>query len=237
MPLSALPLRSPGYLHARGNHVAALVVSLALLSVGPLPAAQIQSGPAGSITGTVRVQRSPPRRRASRYAGGRIQAATRVQDLPALVYVRGLVQSGVDGGPIRVMAQKDTAFVPGVLAILPGTTVEFTNDDAFFHNVFSYSQVQRFDLGRYPEGQSKSVTFAETGVVKVYCEVHDFMRAVIHVVENLFHAIVSEDGSFSINGVPPGEYELVVWHADMDEQVVPVTITDGGTATVEVTLR
>ncbi len=237
MPPSALPLRFPGCLHARAEHVAALVVSLTLLSVGPLPATLSQSGPAGSITGTVRVQRSPPRRRASRYAGGRIRAATRVQDLPALVYVRGLVQGGVGDGLTRVLAQQDTAFVPGVLAILPGTTVEFTNDDPFFHNVFSYSQARRFDLGRFPEGQSKSVTFAETGVVKVYCEVHDFMRAVIHVVENPFHAIVSEDGSFSINGVPPGEYELVAWHADLDEQAVPVTITDGGTATVEVTLR
>ena len=115
--------------------------------------------------------------------------------------------------------------------------MEFPNGDPFFHNVFSYSQVQRFDLGRYPLGESKAVTFDQPGIVKVYCEVHDFMRAVVLVLEGSHRAVVEEDGSFAIAGVPPGDYELVTWHADLNEQTMPVTIRAGETARVEVVLR
>jgi len=124
-----------------------------------------------------------------------------------------------------------------VLAVPRGATVDFLNADPFFHNVFSYSQTKRFDLGRYPDGQSKSVTLEEAGVVKVYCEVHDFMSATVLVLDNPHHSPVSEDGSFTIRGVPPGTYEMVAWHTDFDEQVIPVTVADGEIATVEVTLR
>ena len=135
-----------------------------------------------------------------------------------------------------VMAQQDTAFVPGVLVVRSGTTVEFPNRDDFFHNVFSYSDAQRFDLGRYPEGESKSVTFRTPGVAKVYCEVHEFMRSAVIVVENDHHEIV-RDGTFILDDVPPGDHTLVVWHADRGEVVRTVTVPDGGSVEVEVTLR
>ena len=154
-----------------------------------------------------------------------------------MVYLRGAPRvTAVPGSP-ETISQQDTAFVPAVLVVPLGMTVEFVNEDPFFHNVFSYSQAKRFDLGRYPAGQSKAVTFEESGIVKVYCEVHDFMRAIVLVLDSPYHSPVSEDGSFTIRGVPPGTYEVVAWHADFDEQIIPVIVAGGETATVEVTLR
>jgi hypothetical protein len=131
------------------------------------------------------------------------------------------------------MAQRDTAFRPGVLVIGVGATVEFPNQDPFFHNVFSYSAPKRFDLGRYPRGESRSVTFDEPGMVKVYCEVHDFMRSVIVVTEHTLHAVAGPDGSFSITGVPAGRHTLLLWHPEHGSREVTVEVRDGATARVE----
>ena len=210
--------------------IAIVVVSLS----GPSQGAAMQ---AGVVRGTVEIQRAPPRRNAQRYPGGRAQAARAVQELAAVVYLRGASPVAGATGPAEIVSQRDTAFVPGMLVVPPGGTVDFTNEDPFFHNVFSYSEANRFDLGRYPAGQSKSVAFEESGVVKVYCEVHDFMRSVILVLDTPYHTLVSEDGSFTLGGVPPGNYELVAWHTDFDEKVFPVTVTSGGTATIEGTLQ
>ena len=129
------------------------------------------------------------------------------------------------------------AFAPAAMVIQTGTTVRFPNEDTFFHNVFSYSAAARFDLGRYPRGESKDVRFDEPGIVKVYCEVHEFMRAVVVVTENPYHAVVGEDGSFSIAGVPAGTYTLVAWHPDVDEVRQTVVVRDGEATRVDVELR
>jgi plastocyanin len=203
----------------------------------PAPAVAMQTESAGVVQGTVEIQRAPPQRRAQRYPAGRAQAARAVQELPAVVYLRGARQVTAAPGSPETISQQDTAFVPDLLTVSRGATVDFANEDPFFHNVFSYSQAKRFDLGRFPASQSKSVTFEETGIVKVYCEVDDFMRAVVLVLDTPYHPPVSEDGSFTIRGVPPGTYEVVAWHADFDKQIIPVTVAGGETATVEVTLR
>jgi hypothetical protein len=135
------------------------------------------------------------------------------------------------------MTQRDTTFVPSVVAVRVGGTVTFPNGDPFFHNVFSYSSAQRFDLGRYAQGESKSVTFPETGIVEVFCEVHDFMRGAVVVTENPFHAVVGEDGSFRITGIPAGEHTIAFWHADHETLERRVVVTAGATALVEVELR
>jgi hypothetical protein len=135
------------------------------------------------------------------------------------------------------MAQEDTAFVPAALAVQVGTAVRFPNEDGFFHNVFSYSAPARFDLGRYPRGEAKEVIFDKPGIVKVYCEVHEFMRAVIVVTESPYHAVVDPQGGYRIAGIPPGTYTLVFWHPDLEPQERSVRITDGATARVDATLR
>ena len=197
----------------------------------------MQSDVPGALQGTVEVRQTPPRRSAQRYPGGRNQAARTVQELPAVVYLRGAPAAARAPGSLERVVQQDTAFVPGVLVVPPGATIDFMNGDPFFHNVFSYSEAKRFDLGRYPAGESKTVTFEESGIVKVYCEVHDFMRAVVFVLDSPYQSVVSEGGSFTIEGVPPGTYEMVAWHNDFDERVTSVTIEGGETLTVEVTLR
>lgn len=190
----------------------------------------------GTIEGQVVQSARPAQRVAERYAGGAPASDGRVQDIPAVVYVQGsgLEKATVPGGRER-LAQRDTTFVPAALAVTVGTTVEFPNQDPFFHNVFSYSKPKRFDLGRYPRGESKSVVFDATGVVRIYCEVHKTMRSMVVVVPHAYHATADAEGRFLIRGVPAGRHEIVVVSADRGTRTVPVTVEDGGTARVTVT--
>lgn len=215
---------------------ALVLVAPLLLAAGTGPAQAPGTVP-GVIEGVLRVPPAPTRRVAQRYPGMGAGPARTVQEIEPLVYLRGSV-AGAPAPPARdgAMAQKDTAFTPSLLVVPRGATVEFPNRDSFFHNVFSYSAVARFDLGRYPKGESKSVTFDEPGVAKIYCEVHDFMRAAVIVVENPFHAVPDDEGRFRIRGVPPGTYTLVAWHPDQGTAEREVTVPDGGTARVELDL-
>jgi len=135
------------------------------------------------------------------------------------------------------MAQRDTAFVPAVVSVRAGGTVAFPNGDPFFHNVFSYSSAHRFDLGRYPQGDSKDVTFPQPGIVEVFCEVHEFMRGAILVAENPYHAIVGEDGRFRLTGVPAGEHTIAFWQPDHEPLQQRVVVVAGSTARIEASLR
>ncbi|MEM7416936.1 MAG: carboxypeptidase regulatory-like domain-containing protein [Gemmatimonadota bacterium] len=191
--------------------------------------------PVGTITGTVTLEPPPPPRRASRaraYDG----RSGLIQQLPSVVYVSGPL-GGVAAAQNVVMTQRDTAFAPGVVAIPVGGTVSFPNEDSFFHNVFSYSEAKRLDLGRYPQGDSKDVLFDQVGVVELFCEAHDQMRGAVIVTENPFHSVVAEDGSFTIAGVPAGEHTVVFWSADHRPEERTVTVTDGGTSQIEVELK
>jgi hypothetical protein len=80
-----------------------------------------------------------------------------------------------------------------------------------YHNVFSLSKPRRFDLGRYPRGQSRSVQFDRPGVVRVFCEIHSHMSAYILVFAHRFFDVTDAEGRFRIDGVPPGSYTLAVW--------------------------
>ena len=191
----------------------------------------------GAIEGSVTLHLRPPRRSASRYPGGAAQSHA-VQPLPAVVYLEGPVPGVPTGTPgaRHTLAQRDTAFAPGALVVQLGATIVFPNHDTFFHNVFSYSNAARFDLGRYPQGESKEVRFDEPGIVKVYCEVHEFMRAVVVVTENPFHAVVDAEGAFTLEGVPAGTYTLVAWHPDVDAVRETVVVSEGATTRVDLEL-
>jgi plastocyanin len=125
------------------------------------------------------------------------------------------------------LAQQGQAFVPRVLAIAVGTVVDFPNRDPIFHNVFSVSPVKRFDLGKYPRGQSRRVTFSKPGLVQVYCDIHANMAAYIVVLPN--HAIARPDdvGAFAFPDLPPGEYLIKVWHPDLPELKRKVEVREG----------
>jgi plastocyanin len=127
------------------------------------------------------------------------------------------------------MDQRNEAFVPHVLAIVAGTTVDFPNNDLTFHNVFSLSKAKTFDLGRYAAGQSKSVRFDRPGIVRVFCEIHAHMSAYILVFSHRYFAVTDENGRYRIPNVPPGTYSIVAWHEAMSPVTRRVTVSDDET--------
>lgn len=182
----------------------------------------------GGIEGRITV-RQLPANVANRYAGAGGAASHPIAHLPAIVFLEGVI-GGSSPPPIRAsqMAQKDTSFQPSLLAIPVGTSVRFPNEDPFFHNVFSYSKTKRFDLGRYPKGEAKTVTFDKGGAVAVFCEIHKWMRGAILVLENPYYAVVKADGTFRIADVPPGDYRVSVWHPDRGKKTFDVKVPASG---------
>jgi plastocyanin len=110
------------------------------------------------------------------------------------------------------MLQKDKTFVPHILAIPVGSTVDFPNLDPIFHNAFSNYNGQIFDVGLYPPGTSRTVHFSRPGIVRVFCNIHANMSAVIAVVDTPWYDVTAHDGSFKFDQVPPGEYAVHVYH-------------------------
>lgn len=115
--------------------------------------------------------------------------------------------------PKRVeMLQRDKSFLPHVLAVSVGTTVDFPNLDPIFHNAFSNFSGQPFDVGLYPPGTSKSVVFKHPGIVRVFCNIHPAMSAIIAVLPTPWYTLTESSGKFSIVNVPAGEYQLRIFH-------------------------
>ena len=186
----------------------------------------------GTIEGQVSIRQLPRQRVANRYPGAGGGATHELMPLPVVAYLEGKIAGSSPPVREQVMAQRDTSFQPPLLIVPVGTTVRFPNDDKFFHNVFSYSKPKRFDLGRYPRGESKSVTFDEPGTVTVFCEIHKWMRAAIVVVENGHYTTVNASGAFRITGVPAGQYKLALWHPERGRKVLDVTVPATGSVRV-----
>jgi plastocyanin len=130
------------------------------------------------------------------------------------------------------MAQQDGVFTPHILPVPVGSTVEFPNSDRVYHNVFSLSKAESFDLGRYPRGSSRSVQFDTPGVVKVFCHIHSDMSAVVLVVPNRYFVRPDAKGRFRIEGIPAGQYTVVAWHERARRVAATVQIHDGATTSL-----
>lgn len=134
------------------------------------------------------------------------------------------------------MAQRDERFVPHVLPVLVGAKVDFPNEDDVYHNVFSLSTAagpDGFDLGRYPKGESRSVTFERPGTVQVFCHIHSDMSASVLVLQNPYFASPGDDRRYVIDGVPEGDYTIVGWHDRAKPVVRRVHVSAGQTSTVD----
>jgi plastocyanin len=133
------------------------------------------------------------------------------------------------------MDQKNLKFVPHVLPILSGTTVDFVNSDDVLHNVFSPDKCcVKFNLGSWPKGQSKSFTFSEPGcAATLLCNVHPEMEGYVYVVETPYYAVSAADGSYDIKDVPAGKYTLKIWHEKLKGQEVTVQVPDKGNVTAD----
>ena len=118
------------------------------------------------------------------------------------------------------MLQKDKTFIPHVLAVPVGTTVDFPNADPIFHNAFSNYNGQLFDVSLYPPGSSRSVRFSRSGIVRVFCNIHANMSAIIAVLNTPWFAVTEKNGGFAIPDVPEGDYSLHVFH----ERATAVTL-------------
>jgi len=158
--------------------------------------------------------------------------ATDVSD--AVVYVDGVKTKPK---PARAtVTMKGKAFQPRVVAVAVGGTVDFPNQDPIFHNVFSVSGENRFDLDLYKRPKTGSWTFQHPGIVRVYCNIHPQMSAVVVVRDSSYFAKANADGSFVIEDLPAGKYTLKAWHERGGEGSVEITLADQGETGAELTL-
>lgn len=111
-----------------------------------------------------------------------------------------------------IIDQIDKEFVPEVSVIQTGTSVSFPNNDDILHHVYSFSETKTFDLPLYEGTPSDPVSFDKPGLVTLGCNIHDWMRAYVVVVDTPFYKITDNDGIAIIENLPSGEYELEVWH-------------------------
>jgi plastocyanin len=133
------------------------------------------------------------------------------------------------------LTQKDKTFSPHVLAVPVGSTVAFPNQDAVFHNVFSLSGPQPFDLGLYRSGTSRSRTFAQPGEYRVFCNIHPQMTALILVVVTPHIAHVAPDGRFVLE-LPPGRYRITALSERASPISAEIVATAGATTAPPLTL-
>ena len=130
------------------------------------------------------------------------------------------------------VSQSDERFDPDMVIVTAGSTVSFPNSDPIFHNVFSLSKVREFDLGYYPAGATRTVKFDKPGVVQVYCHLHPNMYASILVVPNNWYVRPSDQGNFEFSSIPPGNYQVVVWHKSAGLFRKRIQVTPGGVASL-----
>lgn len=136
---------------------------------------------------------------------------------------------------IPKLTQRDKAFHPSLLVIPVGGKVEFPNEDPFFHNVFSLFEGKRFDLGLYESGSTRFVQFDKPGVSFIFCNIHVQMSAVVIALNTPYYAISNVRGDVSLPNVPPGRYQLQVFHASVAPEALraltrEVTVAAGDTS-------
>jgi plastocyanin len=160
----------------------------------------------------------------------------------SVVYLETAPRAAFDPNeePRASMDQRNENFVPHVLPIIAGTTVDFPNDDSTYHSVFSLSKPKPFNLGRYAAGRSKSVRFDQPGIVRVFCDIHSHMSAFILVFAHRYFTVTDDDGRYRLPNVPAGAYTLTVWNetvrGDAPRRAIAIA-PEGGDIDADFTIR
>lgn len=152
----------------------------------------------------------------------------------AVLFVEDLRTAPVDQS--ATLDQYNRTFVPHVMAVQLGTRIEFPNHDTVFHNVFSYREGKRFDLGLYPVGSTRVKKFDQPGLMRIFCNIHSNMSAFIWIVANPYFAKTDKSGRFRIHSVPAGQRSIRVWHERLGSHRVALAVPREGTASLDVTM-
>jgi hypothetical protein len=134
------------------------------------------------------------------------------------------------------MRQAGRQLEPGLLIVPVGSTVAFPNLDPIFHNIFSLSHSRSFDLGYYPKGTSRNVTFPSPGVVQVYCHIHSDMYGAIIVAPTRWYGKPTVDGTFLLHDVDPGRYDLMIWMRSTGVKRKKISVPSSGAVQVSISL-
>jgi plastocyanin len=138
-----------------------------------------------------------------------------------------------DEAHIPQLVQKNKSFQPSLIVVPVGGKVEFPNHDPFFHNVFSLFEGKRFDLGLYESGTTRFVQFDKPGISFIFCNIHSQMSAVVIAVATPYYAVSNSRGEITLPDVPPGRYEVQVFHSNVAPDVLraasrEITVAPGG---------
>jgi len=202
---------------------------------------------AGTIRGAVRAEGRPELQNESsggKYDSRKYKFVERVnydELRNFVVHIDGPMTNSV--GSTNPIARVDTTkrvnqeranFMPHVLPVVVGTTVEWPNNDDIYHNVFSMSDAKQFDLGLYRGNpKEKQVTFDKTGRVEVFCSIHANMHCIVLVLENPYFVVSDDAGRYAITNVPPGNYKLKAWHERLPAQTQEITVPADGELKVD----
>jgi plastocyanin len=180
-----------------------------------------------------------PAQAATQSVSGRVTGSDGTAVSGAVVFVQTPAPPGARPGTLAVVDQVNKTFVPGVLPIVVGTTVRFPNHDQIRHHVYSFSPTKTFELPLYKGEDAPPVLFDKVGVVKIACNIHDWMSGIILVLPSPHFAVTDADGKFVLADLPNGTYTLAAWHALSKlkpEQTVQTVQVPGASNSVNFTL-
>lgn len=173
----------------------------------------------GTVSGTIKVSRA-------RHSG----------DVVVYLEGAGIKKEYPPPQELSLLDQKNLVFLPRVLPILKGTTVNFLNSDDVQHNIFAPGKVEKFNLGTWGKDGNIERVFNKSGEVIILCNVHSEMVAYIIILENPYFFKTDKDGHFKIENVPPGDYQLKIWAEKMKLAPQKITVTGGETTEINLEL-